>query len=423
MKRLIQGFVALALVACTGLLAGGPAQAVWVGNATSIADAPWVVAVRTGANETCGGTLISPAWVLTAAHCVQNEHLVALSVVAGADDPDSVDLSMGVRVLQVVLPPAQACTANSCDPDIALLLLASSVTLDEYPALPTDAPRPGAQVSMFGWGTPEGFGHELRVIQGRVLGVPLPGAILTNGAPGQTCAGDSGGPVITEVDGQVTMVGVISAAFRLRGLLACGIGRQVSTSVASHAAWIEDSLDHCYALTPGDTSPGTGLAPYAATPGNSAGCPSGTYRAGSEVTLNAGAVPTWEFAAWVSDPDVSDAFSEVTSANAVLHMPAKDIEVGAAYVAPGALCLSLNRTVLGAGSIALDPTNGDACSADHHYVAGTHVQVTAVPDPGYHFVGWKTSGVSELADATSQTTVVAVPQHDFRLTAYFEPNP
>ena len=70
-----------ALVACLHFAA--PAQAI-VGGSPASEEYPWMGALMTEDTQVCGGTLVHPEWVLTAAHCPENEDLGKLRIVFAA---------------------------------------------------------------------------------------------------------------------------------------------------------------------------------------------------------------------------------------------------------------------------------------------------------------------------------------------------
>src|SRR4051812_46338771 len=80
--------LAVALVAL--LLAAGtlpsPAGAIFHGTALPASDAPWLAAFQTRGITVCGGALIAPDRVLTAAHCVQGRDPARLHLRIGGGD-------------------------------------------------------------------------------------------------------------------------------------------------------------------------------------------------------------------------------------------------------------------------------------------------------------------------------------------------
>jgi len=143
-----------------------PAGAIYAGEDASIVDFPWMTSLQewNGAawQHVCGGTLIDPGWVLTAAHCVWDNELEepvagsSLRVVIGKDKPwsDADRIQVGEPVL-----PTDATgtplygTAPLWHGDVALLPLRNAVSgvstlrlsFGEMPAL--------SNVTALGWGS------------------------------------------------------------------------------------------------------------------------------------------------------------------------------------------------------------------------------------------------------------------------------
>ncbi|MFC8828326.1 trypsin-like serine protease [Streptomyces sp. NPDC057137] len=255
------------------------------GTNTSISSAPWMVQLFFEWDNdgyfyfTCGGTLVAPNKVLTAAHCVTDENGKALDMVGRgmvlantaklAGGPDNAE---GTAVSISRSYYAGSYNADAIDNDVALLTLAKPLTgtpAQPAPYRETTRYAPGTTATTYGWGlTGSSPTDQLADTLQRVSqplrsdaecsenldtaldqpGVYKPGHMICAGTGGTgdnstgkaTCPGDSGSPMM--VNGRI--VGVTSWGVATQSEL-CNFGGtyDVYTKVSTYMPALQPRID------------------------------------------------------------------------------------------------------------------------------------------------------------------------------------
>ncbi|MFN8465391.1 MAG: trypsin-like serine protease [Caldilineaceae bacterium] len=224
--------------------AGVQSPAIIGGHVAADGAWPWQAALWNNATDSwygCGGSLIAPGWVLTAAHCVADAGgLVqvpasALSVVLGVNDLTKVAQGQRIPVTQVIANP-QFSVVTDFDADVALLRLAHPAELNaKVQVVPLVTPFdaglyvPEQPSVVTGWGT---LTAGLPVYPDQLYQVEVPiveqntcrfayaatGAVVNSnmlcaGLPQggkDSCQGDSGGPLVVRAGSRWKQAGIVS---------------------------------------------------------------------------------------------------------------------------------------------------------------------------------------------------------------------
>ncbi|KAJ7320590.1 hypothetical protein JRQ81_020101 [Phrynocephalus forsythii] len=189
------------------------------GTAASIGDWPWQVSLHFRGIHLCGGSIITPEWIVTAAHCVEgtNSNPNYWKAFAGILRQTEMFSYKGHRVAKVIRHPDYDSTSKSND--VALMKLQTPLYFNEFIG-PVCLPNYGMMFQpeqmcwISGWGALYQRGNTSKVLNAARVplidsllcnnryiynGLILPTMICAGYLEGKvdSCQGDSGGPLVT----------------------------------------------------------------------------------------------------------------------------------------------------------------------------------------------------------------------------------
>lgn len=260
------------------------------GMITAIDEFPWMAMLLYGPSKApgCGGALISDSFVITAAHCLVgksvqdrgNLKFVRLGEYNIKSDPDCLvegiykdcnDGKQDVKPKRAIPHPEYSSSEISQHHDLGLIQLERSVPFSDFirhiclpPMSEPKLTSPGTKYNVCGWGRTNFFGEGLgeEALSPVKLKTTLPyfdhgecreiyraqklslgsGQLCAGGRKADTCAGDSGSPLMffDRKEGTWLLTGVVSM-----GVQSCGTEGKpgIYTNVAQYAAWIKKTAN------------------------------------------------------------------------------------------------------------------------------------------------------------------------------------
>ncbi len=201
-------------------------------------DWPWMVAIFSKGKspingQFCGGALIHPSWVLTAAHCMDGETKYSIEVFLGATELKDQEKGEIIGIERIIQHPDYDGQPPKSPPfDIALLQLKKAATqplvrvADSY----TGLTQPGMMATVMGWGATidsksnpaysdylrqttvpivaNDRCNEYRSYNGDVKESMFCAGFADGGT--DACMGDSGGPLVVKTSNGWQQIGITS---------------------------------------------------------------------------------------------------------------------------------------------------------------------------------------------------------------------
>lgn len=251
MKRLSLALGALAVPACVAapVDTDSRSQAIIGGQTTTTATFKTAVALENAPGQWfCTGTLIDKDWVLTAAHCMENETVGNLNI--RLDDDNINDTTGGIVVAVSEIHANPSFNFQDWDNDIALLKLATSVTDRAPTPISRDPVAFATSVTEVGYGDADnnggGAGRLRKLVTPTVdcamandPGITNANLLCFNASDGTaSCYGDSGGPAFVTVGGALQVAGITSGGTGND----CTQGWDLYTSVNGELAFIDQIM-------------------------------------------------------------------------------------------------------------------------------------------------------------------------------------
>uniref|UniRef100_A0A182RRJ2 trypsin n=1 Tax=Anopheles funestus TaxID=62324 RepID=A0A182RRJ2_ANOFN len=249
------GLLLVVATIATARLVVPPRAQIVGGFPIDISEAPYQISLREGGHPICGGSIISPNWILTAAHCLEGVASSEVSVRAGSTYKQHGGIIHNAK--RIVIHPDWDSSTNEADCalvelDDPLPLNGQTIASIEMPEEDEEDPAEGSKAMVSGWGKTLNVYHSNLILRATFVPIvhrdncqkayrrtnTISERMLCAGFFGgghDSCQGDSGGPLVVDD----LLVGVVSFAI---GCARPGLPG-VNVRVSAVREWIREVSD------------------------------------------------------------------------------------------------------------------------------------------------------------------------------------